>query len=120
LIYSKDWAPAEELITYNSHLPNYAYSQALVIPVTYSLISLQALQEVLLPLYLLPKDSKVVLLYQGMHDTYLIKGTSSKFILRIYRSKTFQQVEAELQLLLLLNSQELTVSCKQKLILCLN
>ncbi|MDO1451452.1 phosphotransferase [Rhodocytophaga aerolata] len=87
-------------------------SQALVFPVTYSLISSQALQEVLLPLYLLPMDSKVVFLYQGMHDTYLIQGTSSKCILRIYRAgwKTFEQVEAELQLLVWLKAQGLSVS----------
>jgi Ser/Thr protein kinase RdoA (MazF antagonist) len=47
-----------------------------------------------------------------MHDTYLVQGTGSKFILRIYRCgwKTFEQVEAELQLLLLLKAQELSVS----------
>jgi Ser/Thr protein kinase RdoA (MazF antagonist) len=87
-------------------------NKALALPVTYSLISSQALQEELLPLYSLPKDLKVLFLYQGLHDTYLIQGNASKFILRIYRAgwKTFTQVEAELQLLLLLKAQGLSVS----------
>jgi len=87
-------------------------STSLILPVTYSLISSKALQEELIPLYSLPKESKVLFLYQGIHDTYLVQGSLSKFILRIYRAgwKTFEQVKAELQLLLFLKEQGLSVS----------
>lgn len=85
---------------------------AFALPVSYSLVSSQALQRELLPLYFHPQEAKAHFIYQGMHDTYLIQGPVAKFIFRIYRVgwKTFRQVEAELQLLLLLQNQGLSVA----------
>lgn len=87
-------------------------STALTLPVTYSLVSSKALQEELLPLYKFSGESIVIFLYQGIHDTYLIQGPLSKYILRIYRAgwKTFGQVEAELHLLQVLKDQGISVS----------
>jgi Ser/Thr protein kinase RdoA (MazF antagonist) len=85
---------------------------ALVMPVTYSLVSARALQEQFLPLYGLPAGTTVLLLAQGMHDTYLVAAPAAKYILRIYRAgwKTFAQVEAELAVLRLLQAQGLPVA----------
>jgi Ser/Thr protein kinase RdoA (MazF antagonist) len=85
---------------------------ALVMPVTYSLVSARALQEQFLPLYALPAGTTVSLLAQGMHDTYLVTAPAAKSILRIYRAgwKTFAQVEAELAVLLSLQAQGLPVA----------
>jgi Ser/Thr protein kinase RdoA (MazF antagonist) len=85
---------------------------ALILPVTYSLVSAPALQGQLLPLYALAKEATVSLLAQGMHDTYLVAGSHEKYILRIYRAgwKTFAQVEAELRVLRLLQAQGLPIA----------
>jgi Ser/Thr protein kinase RdoA (MazF antagonist) len=85
---------------------------ALVMPVTYALVSAQALQGQLLPLYALPTGATVSLLAQGMHDTYLVAGSLTKYILRIYRAgwKTFAEVEADLAVLQLLHTQRLPVA----------
>lgn len=87
-------------------------THSLTLPVAYSLISSAALQSQLLPFYNLPKESTLVFLYQGMHDTYLVQAPSAKYILRIYRSgwKTLPQVEAEIELLLMLKDQGSSVS----------
>ena len=85
---------------------------ALVLPVTYSLVSSLALQRQLLPLYGLTKEATVTFLAQGMHDTYLVTEPATNYILRLYRAgwKTFAQVEAELAVLQLLYGQGLPVA----------
>ncbi|QHT65561.1 phosphotransferase [Rhodocytophaga rosea] len=87
-------------------------SPVLTLPVSYSVISSQALQQELLAFYPHSGQVKVLFLYQGMHDTYLVQDTSVTYVLRIYRAgwKTFEQVEAELQVLLFLHAQGLSVS----------
>src|SRR5688500_15844633 len=81
-------------------------------PVTYSLVSSKAIEAELIPLYNLPRSSKVLFIHQGINDTYLITASEAKFILRIYRAhwKTIDEVSAELDLLLLLNNNGLSVS----------
>lgn len=86
--------------------------EPLKLPVEYALISSKALQKNLLPFYKFPGESIVILIHQGFHDTYLIKNQSANFILRIYKSgwKTFEQVNAELDLLLLLKTKGIAIS----------
>lgn len=81
-------------------------------PVTYSLVSSRAIEEEMIPLYNLPGASKTLFIHQGIHDTYLITSFEANFILRIYRAnwKTKEEVSAELNLLLLLNENGLSVS----------
>ena len=81
-------------------------------PVTYSLVSSKAIEGDLIPLYNLPGTAKVLFIHQGINDTYLIATSEAKFILRIYRAnwKTIDEVSAELDLLLLLNDNGLSVS----------
>jgi len=82
-------------------------------PVTYSLVSSKAIEVGLIPLYNLPQNSKVLFIHQGINDTYLITTSEANFILRIYRAnwKTIEEVGAELDLLLLLSDNGLSVSC---------
>ncbi len=51
-------------------------------------------------------------IHQGINDTYLITSRDNRFILRIYRVnwKSFDEVKAELDLLLFLNENGLSVS----------
>lgn len=80
-------------------------------PATYSLVSSKAIEAEMIPLYNMPRHSKVVFIHQGINDTYLITASGAKFILRIYRAnwKTIDEVSAELDLLLLLNNNGLSV-----------
>lgn len=81
-------------------------------PVTYSLVSSIGLKNEVITLYNLPDTSRVVFIHQGINDTYLVKASKEKFILRIYRAgwKTLSDVNAELELLLFVHKSGLSVS----------
>lgn len=82
------------------------------LPVTYSLVSSKAIEDELIPTYGFPATSKVLFIHQGINDTYLISTSERKYILRIYRAnwKSVANITAELDLLLLLNQNHISVS----------
>lgn len=80
--------------------------------VEYSLVSSTALKANLLPRYAFSREATIVLIHQGFHDTYLITSAGIRYVLRIYKSgwKTYEQVGAELSLLLMLKEAGFSVS----------
>ena len=81
-------------------------------PVTYSLVSPEALEKRFISLYSLPKGTRIEFLHQGINDTYLIATSPENFILRIYRTawRTVDEIEGELDLLLMLHKSGINVS----------
>jgi Ser/Thr protein kinase RdoA (MazF antagonist) len=80
-------------------------------PTTYSTLSPAALGRLLSQKYNL-RDIACRLLVRGVGDTYLAEASNRKFILRVYRSgiRSFSQIRAEVDLLLTLHLQDVSVS----------
>ena len=57
-------------------------------PVTYSLVSSKAIEDELIPLYNLPRTSKVLFIHQGINDTYLISTSDAKYVNQV-KIKTY-------------------------------
>jgi Ser/Thr protein kinase RdoA (MazF antagonist) len=87
-----------------------------ILPVEYSVVSSVALLQQLGLVYEFPYGSKISLLNQGIHDTYLVSNGSIHLILRIYRKgwKSIENVKAELNVLLELKQKGVDVAVPYK------
>lgn len=81
-------------------------------PVEYSSLSAVALLEFIKSCYQVGQSASILFLKRGFNDTYLITCSTGKFILRVYKHKwrTLASIEAEMELLLLLQSKGVYVS----------
>ena len=81
-------------------------------PVEYSSLSTKALLQLVLSNYTIAADSTITYIKRGFNDTYLIKSTNNKYILRVYKltNRNFESVETELKLINHLKENNVSVS----------
>ncbi len=82
-------------------------------PVNYSSLDTKALLLLVIKEYDLNSESSIAFIKRGFNDTYLITETNGKkFILRVYNHfwRTFDSIEAEIELLLKINLRGVNVS----------
>jgi Ser/Thr protein kinase RdoA (MazF antagonist) len=56
-----------------------------MIPVRHSLLDVNSLSDIVLPLFDVPWTGSYTLLRRGLNDSYLVQAGAAKFILRVYR-----------------------------------
>jgi Ser/Thr protein kinase RdoA (MazF antagonist) len=81
-------------------------------PVTHSILSTKALMAEILPDYDIGTPMECKLLNRGLNDTYLVKTTTEKYILRVYRAgwRSHSDIRYELEALLHLKRLNVSVS----------
>jgi Ser/Thr protein kinase RdoA (MazF antagonist) len=81
-------------------------------PVEYSSLSATALLNFIVHQYKLEAEASILFLKRGFNDTYQITSGNKKFILRVYKYKwrRLADIETELQLLLHLSNNGISVS----------
>ncbi|HEY0030513.1 MAG TPA: phosphotransferase [Bacteroidia bacterium] len=84
----------------------------MIFPVEYSSLSTQALLQMLIETYSIPKHSTILFLKRGFNDTYLIESEGTRYILRVYkhRWRTEESIKGEIELLAYLKSNSISVS----------
>lgn len=81
-------------------------------PVTYSLLSKQALTSHLKHCYEIHEPINLKYFLRGMNDTYILETGSGKYIFRVYRAdrRNKSEISFELDLLNYLNENDVSVS----------
>ncbi len=81
-------------------------------PVQYSTLSSDALLQLVSERYETASGASITFLKRGFNDTYLISCDKEKYILRVYNHnwRSIESIETELQLLLYLQENEISVS----------
>jgi Ser/Thr protein kinase RdoA (MazF antagonist) len=83
-----------------------------VFPVTYSTLSADALGRQVLSGYALDTPVSCEYMYRGLNDNYLVNGSRTKYVLRVYRHnwRDLSDIEAETELIRFLHSEGIGVS----------
>jgi Ser/Thr protein kinase RdoA (MazF antagonist) len=81
-------------------------------PVTRSILSAEALSEVVVADYALAVPTECLFFQWGLNDTYLLKTSDATYVLRIYRRgwRSLPEIEYELEVLLFLQNAGIGVS----------
>ena len=81
-------------------------------PVEYSSLSTKALLKLIIGNYPISDDAEITFLKRGFNDTYLIKTTPKKYILRAYKHnwRSIESIETEIKLLEALKENGISVS----------